>query len=109
VRDEILGLEHKDWDVEVYGVDPQGLREILDSTGEVDVVGEAFAVYKLGNDLDVSIPRRERKVSVGHRGALGAPELARAEDEISTMRETARGPSDLHLGLAARDALRRVP
>lgn len=68
VRDEIMGIGHKDWDVEVYGVDPVKLREILDTVGEVNVVGEAFAVYKIGDDLDVSIPRRERKVSEGHRG-----------------------------------------
>src|ERR1044072_1165427 len=63
-----MGLQTKDWDVEVYGVAPERLREILDSFGEVNVVGEAFTVYKLGNDLDVSLPRRERKVGKGHRG-----------------------------------------
>ena len=68
VRDEIMGIAHKDWDVEVYGVESAKLREILDSVGEVNVVGEAFAVYKIEDDLDVSIPRRERKVSSGHRG-----------------------------------------
>lgn len=68
VRDEIMGNAHKDWDVEVYGVESRKLREILDTIGDVNVVGEAFAVYKLGDDLDVSIPRRERKVSTGHRG-----------------------------------------
>jgi tRNA nucleotidyltransferase (CCA-adding enzyme) len=30
-------------------------------------VGEAFTVYKLGSDLDVSLPRRERKTGRGHR------------------------------------------
>src|SRR5229473_1594343 len=68
VRDEIMGIVHKDWDVEVYGVEPPKLREILDAIGEVNVVGEAFTVYKIGGDLDVSIPRRERKVARGHRG-----------------------------------------
>src|SRR5262249_37034443 len=47
---------------------PERLREILESFGEVNVVGEAFTVYKIGNDLDVSIPRRERKTGTGHRG-----------------------------------------
>ncbi len=77
VRDEIMGIAHKDWDVEVYGVKPAKLREILDDVGEVNVVGEAFAVYKIGDDLDVSIPRRERKVSSGHRGFVveGDPEM----------------------------------
>lgn len=68
VRDELMGKEPKDWDLEVYGVEPTKLQGILDSFGKVDVVGEAFAVYKLGRDLDVSIPRRERKSGKGHRG-----------------------------------------
>ncbi len=78
VRDEIMGVWHKDWDVEVYGVEPLKLREILDGIGDVNVVGEAFAVYKIGVGLDVSIPRRERKVSVGHRGFVveGDPDMS---------------------------------
>lgn len=78
VRDELMGLDPKDWDVEVYGVEPARLREILDQSGDVNVVGEAFAVYKIGGDLDVSIPRRERKSSRGHRGFVveGDPEMS---------------------------------
>jgi tRNA nucleotidyltransferase (CCA-adding enzyme) len=68
VRDELMGIEPKDWDLEVYGVEASKLREILDSFGDVIVVGEAFAVYKIGSDLDVSVPRRERKTGKGHRG-----------------------------------------
>jgi len=67
VRDRLMGREAKDWDVEVYGVEPSRLREILDRAGRVNVVGEAFTVYKLGQDLDVSLPRRERKTGRGHR------------------------------------------
>ena len=85
VRDELMGIEPKDWDVEVYGVEPAKLRELLDRfvvaanlTDDVNVVGEAFAVYKIGGDLDVSIPRRERKVSAGHRGFVveGDPDMS---------------------------------
>lgn len=78
VRDELMGIEPKDWDLEVYGIEPEKLREILDSFGEVNVVGEAFTVYKLGNDLDVSLPRRERKVGRGHRGFVveGDPNMS---------------------------------
>jgi tRNA nucleotidyltransferase (CCA-adding enzyme) len=68
VRDELMGVEPKDWDVEVYGIEPSRLREILDSFGKVDAVGEAFTVYKIGQDLDVALPRRERKVGRGHKG-----------------------------------------
>ncbi len=67
VRDELMGKQPKDWDVEVYGIEPARLREVLDQFGSVNVVGEAFTVYKLGSDLDVSLPRRERKTGRGHR------------------------------------------
>jgi len=67
VRDRLMGREAKDWDVEVYGVRPERLRALLDRLGRVNVVGEAFTVYKLGQDLDVSLPRRERKAGRGHR------------------------------------------
>jgi tRNA nucleotidyltransferase (CCA-adding enzyme) len=68
VRDELMNVEPTDWDVEVYGIEPQKLREILETFGRVDAVGEAFTVYKLGADLDVALPRRERKVGRGHKG-----------------------------------------
>ena len=67
VRDRLMGRVVKDWDVEVYGVAPGRLRALLDRVGRVNVVGEAFTVYKVGRDLDVSLPRRERKAGRGHR------------------------------------------
>jgi tRNA nucleotidyltransferase (CCA-adding enzyme) len=68
VRDMIMRKPPKDFDLEVYKVEPTRLREILERFGNVNTVGEAFTVYKLGRDLDVSIPRRERKSGRGHRG-----------------------------------------
>ncbi len=68
VRDELMNIEPKDFDLEIYGIEPPKLREILESFGRVDAVGEAFTVYKLGNDLDVALPRREKKVGRGHKG-----------------------------------------
>lgn len=68
VRDQLMGREAKDWDLEVYGLDSQLLRDILEQFGSVNTVGEAFTVYKLGRHLDISIPRRERKSGRGHRG-----------------------------------------
>jgi tRNA nucleotidyltransferase (CCA-adding enzyme) len=87
VRDALMGIEPKDWDLEVYGVEPEKLKKLLvefaseASAGKdagVPVVGEAFAVYKIGEDLDVSIPRRERKVGKGHRGFAieGDPDMS---------------------------------
>lgn len=81
VRDELMGKEPADWDVEVYGVEPVRLRQMLDTIGPVNVVGEAFTVYKIGRDLDVSLPRRERKAGRGHRGFVveGDPNMSYEE------------------------------
>ena len=81
VRDRLMGAQPKDWDLEVYELEPAKLRAVLDEFGPVNVVGEAFTVYKLGEDLDVSIPRRERKSGRGHRGFVieGDPTLSIAE------------------------------
>ncbi len=68
VRDRLMGREPTDWDVEVFGINPTRLRELLDLFGPVKATGEAFEVYKLGANLDVSLPRRERKQGRGHRG-----------------------------------------
>ena len=70
VRDELMGNEPKDFDLEIYGIEPQKLKEILNVFGEVNVVGEAFTVYKIGSDLDVALPRRERKIGRGHKGFI---------------------------------------
>lgn len=78
VRDELMGVEPKDFDVEVYGIEPPKLREILEAFGKVDAVGEAFTIYKVGQDLDVALPRRERKVARGHKGFIieGDPQMS---------------------------------
>ena len=87
VRDALLGVEPKDWDLEIYGVEPQKLKEILDSFGKVDAVGEAFTVYKLGNNLDVAIPRREKKVSRGHKGFVVEGDAQMSFEEAAKRRD----------------------
>lgn len=81
VRDDLMGRQPKDWDIEVYGVPAARLRELLDQLGTVNVVGEAFTVYKVGPHLDVSLPRREQKTGRGHRGFVieGDPQMTVAE------------------------------
>ena len=87
VRDVLMGGEPKDWDVEVYGIEPHGLRALLEEFGRVDVVGEAFTVYKLGTDLDVSLPRRERKTGRGHRAFIIEGDPAMTFEEAARRRD----------------------
>jgi tRNA nucleotidyltransferase (CCA-adding enzyme) len=67
VRDRLLGLDSKDIDLEVFGLEAEQLRRTLESFGRVEAVGESFQVYKSG-DIDVSLPRHESKAGRGHRG-----------------------------------------
>ena len=87
VRDALMGAQPKDWDLEVYNLDATRLREILDQFGPVNVVGEAFTVYKLGKHLDVSIPRRERKAGRGHRGFVIEGDPAMSVTEATRRRD----------------------
>ncbi len=69
VRDEIMGLPSKDIDIEVFGVSMSTLRSVLSEFGNVCEVGQHFGVFHIEKlDLDVSLPRKDSKVGVGHRG-----------------------------------------
>lgn len=72
VRDGLLGLEPKDFDIEVYGLSYEALEEALRRWGRTDLVGRSFGVVKLsvagGQTYDFSVPRRDSKSAAGHRG-----------------------------------------
>ena len=72
VRDQLLGRENKDLDIEVFHLDASTLSKILARFGRVNEVGVSFGVIKLrtaqGDDLDFTLPRRESKIGRGHRG-----------------------------------------
>jgi len=87
VRDLAMGKESKDIDVEVFGIDPKRLTQILRRFGKVSTVGKSFGVIKLTtkeNDFDFSLPRRENKVGQGHKGFMVE------FDETITPKEAAR-------------------
>jgi tRNA nucleotidyltransferase (CCA-adding enzyme) len=76
VRDDLLGLEPKDFDIEVYGVSFNVLTALLAEHGRIDLVGQSFGVVKLtvggGCVYDFSLPRRDSKIGRGHRDFLAA-------------------------------------
>ena len=68
VRDALMDIESKDIDIEVYGITPQLLREVLAGRGAVLDKGASFGVLGLRHsDLDIAMPRKERRTGEGHR------------------------------------------
>jgi len=60
VRDLLLGQSTKDMDIEIHGLSPDNLEEILESFGPVSLVGKVFGVFRLHNiDIDWSLPRSD--------------------------------------------------
>jgi tRNA nucleotidyltransferase (CCA-adding enzyme) len=82
VRDCALGLTATDLDVEVYGIPPARLIQLLSGRFAVDLVGRAFGVIKIrGVSIDVSIPRSSSGAGRGPEGfeTLSDPDLTPAE------------------------------
>lgn len=68
VRDTLMRKSGKDIDLEVHGITPRQLENILDSAGERIEIGKSFGVYNLkGCTLDIAMPRREALIGSGHR------------------------------------------
>lgn len=73
VVDIIRGIPSKDFDVEVYGLPYASIVEVLRNAGwRADLVGASFGIVKTilpsGDEVDLSVPRRDNKVGVGHKG-----------------------------------------
>lgn len=69
VRDMLVGKKVKDIDMEVFGIKPEILKEILSTRFKLDLVGVSFGVIKIHHlDIDISLPRRETKRGIGHKG-----------------------------------------
>lgn len=68
VRDALVGRETKDVDMEVHGITPQCLKDILDSLGQRITIGESFGIFNLkGYSLDIAMPRKEEARGQGHK------------------------------------------
>lgn len=68
VRDVILGRESKDIDLEIHGIRPERLEEILRTLGEPVTMGSSFGIMGLRHyDLDIAMPRKDEKGTRGGR------------------------------------------
>jgi tRNA nucleotidyltransferase (CCA-adding enzyme) len=86
VRDRLLGHPSKDVDLEVFGLSPDALREVLRRFGPVNAVGESFTVYKVA-DVDVALPRRESKSGRGHKGFVVQGDPSMTVEEAARRRD----------------------
>ena len=72
VRDALLGIPVKDYDIEVFNITFDVLIHQLGRWGRVDLVGKSFGVIKLQTDsktlYEFSLPRKDSKVTAGHKG-----------------------------------------
>ena len=72
VRDWLLGVPCKDFDIEVFGLDYEALVNACSRWGRTDLVGRSFGVVKLttrsGTAYDFTLPRRDSKTAPGHKG-----------------------------------------
>lgn len=92
VRDALLGLEPKDFDIEVAGCDFEALHRALARFGATDVVGRSFGVIKVRSaatnaEYDFSLPRRESKTGAGHRGFVVAPDPNLSDADAAARRD----------------------
>lgn len=88
VRDALLGTDPGDYDFECYGLGGEELVRILSGKFELDLVGESFGVIKLKHlDIDVSLPRRETKLGLGHRAFSTECDPSLVLEEASARRD----------------------
>lgn len=88
VRDKIMGRDNEDVDIEVHGISPDVLKEILGGLGTPLSFGQSFGIYTLaGSGVDVAMPRREKKTGERHTDfeveidpLIGTEEAARRRD-----------------------------
>ncbi|WP_200763945.1 CCA tRNA nucleotidyltransferase [Nitrosophilus alvini] len=73
-----------DIDIEVYSVEPHFFDELMKKIGAKGV-GKSFFVYKFGSNIDIALPRIERKIGVGHKAF--EVKLAYDEREASKRRD----------------------
>jgi tRNA nucleotidyltransferase (CCA-adding enzyme) len=90
VRDSLLGLKPKDFDIEVQGITFDELQAVLAPFGATDVVGRSFGVIKLrlgSVEYDFSLPRRESKTGSGHRGFAVTPDPLLSDADAAARRD----------------------
>ncbi len=87
VRDLVLGIPSKDVDLEIYGLTYPQIARALHGSFRIGQVGQSFSVVKVDNEIDLAIPRRERKIGVGHKAFEVVPDSSMTFREAAARRD----------------------
>ncbi len=87
VRDLALNVPSKDVDLEVYGLSYAQIATALRPAFHIGQVGQSFSVIKVDNEIDLAIPRRERKIGVGHCAFEVTPDSTMTFQEAASRRD----------------------
>lgn len=89
VRDAVLGNAPKDYDIEVYGLPVEQVKELVMAFGHTREVGRSFGILKMfiegGLQIDISLPRKDSKVEPGAEGGF-----AYKADHTMSIKDAAR-------------------
>ena len=67
VRDKLLGIDNKDVDIEVHGIEADKLYSILETIEKPLTYGNSFGIYSLkGHNIDIALPRSEKCIGNKH-------------------------------------------
>ncbi len=88
VRDALLGVQSKDFDIEVFDLSVAQIQAALSGRFEVITVGASFGVIKVKDlPVDVSVPRRENRVGAGHKDFEVFPDSTLTPREAAARRD----------------------
>jgi len=124
VRDELLGIEPKDIDLEVFGILPNKLQSLIESIGTISLCGQSFGILKVTDPeskitVDVGIPRKEQSIGSSHKDFIINSDCNMSVEDASDRRDFTinalyqnvlsneildfhGGVSDLHAGIIRR-------
>jgi len=91
IRDHCMGMNiAKDLDVEIFDINPKIIESVLQKFGSIYSVGKKFGVIKLKTsyaEYDFSLPRKENKIGIGHRGFLTTTDSKMSYKEAASRRD----------------------
>lgn len=88
VRDLVLGEQPRDLDLEIFGLSPGAIHQLLAKHFSVQFVGRSFGVFKLqGLPIDISIPSHTSRDNDSIPRLLGQSELGMLVDKALARRD----------------------